>query len=244
MIAARMSSTRLPGKVLRPILGVPMLERMIERLRRCRQLDEIVIATSTSPGDDAVVDFARERSFLVERGPENDVLGRYFEVASRRGGEVVVRLTGDCPLIDPEVTDRVIAAHLAEPGAELSSNVFVRTYPRGFDTEVLSFSLLERLHRELKDPLYREHVTNFVYDYPEKFKIVSVTAPADGSDLRLCVDTEEDFKLAVSVYDALYPANPVFGAAEIAALFKARPELRGINSAVTQSKIFMRRTRA
>lgn len=244
IVAARMSSTRLPGKVLRPILGTPMLQRMMDRLRRCRQLNEIVIATSENSSDDAIVNFAREKGYLVGRGSENDVLGRYHKVASERKADVIVRLTGDCPLIDPEVTDLVIERHHASKNNDLTCNVIERTYPRGFDTEVLSWPCLDRLNRETADPLYREHVTNYVYDYQEKFNVENVTGARNHSNLRICVDTEADFELVTALYESLYPKNPNFGFREIMELIEQKPELREINAAVEQAKIFKRRTRA
>jgi spore coat polysaccharide biosynthesis protein SpsF len=238
-----MGSTRLPGKVLKPILGRPMLELMMERLERCQLLDEVVIATSDKPQDDDIAEFAKNRGYLFGRGSEGDVLGRYYQVAKERKADVVVRMTGDCPLIDPEVTDRVVERHLASKNSnDMTSNVFRRTFPRGFDTEIFSCPCLERVVQETGDPLYREHVTNYVYDYPEKFVIENVSSPVDRSDLRLCVDTEADFELVQSVFEALYPRNSSFGFREITEFLDSHPELKELNADVKQAKIFRHRT--
>ncbi len=243
IIQARMGSTRLPGKVLKPILGIPSLEHMMKRVARCKTLDEAVIATTTQPKDDVLCEFAKDKGFLFGRGSEQDVLDRYYEIAKETKAEVVVRMTSDCPLIDPEVSDRVIKRHLDAKTNDMTSNAFRKlTFPNGFDIEVLSFACLERIHKATQDPLYREHVTNFIHDYPENFVIESVEGEEDHSDLRLCVDTDEDFRLVTLIYEALYPKNPDFGYVEIYELFKKQPELKDINAEVRQTKILKRQT--
>ena len=242
IVAARMGSSRLPDKVLRPILGIPILELIVKRLQGCRLLTEVVIATSEHPRDAVIIKFAQERGFPVGAGPEQDVLGRYYKVAQSRQVDLIVRITGDCPLIDPEVTDSVIKRHLENENADFTSNVVERTFPRGFDTEVITFSCLKRLYEEAREEVYREHVTNYLYDYPEKFLIQSVTSPVDHSSLRICVDTEEDFQLVSKIYEALYRKNPHFGFNEIIQLVNDRPELKKINAVVEQKRIFLRKS--
>jgi spore coat polysaccharide biosynthesis protein SpsF len=244
IIQARMGSTRLPGKVLKPILGIFSLEHMMKRVLRCKTLDEAVIATTTQPKDDVIYQFAKERRYLVGRGSEQDVLDRYYQIAKERKADVVVRMTSDCPLTDPEISDRVVQRHLEAKTNDLTSNVFQKlTFPNGFDTEVLSFACLERIHRETEgDPLYREHVTNYIHDYPEKFVIENVADKENHSDLRLCVDTNEDFELVTRIFEALYPQNPNFGFREIYKLFQECPELKKINARVRQTKILKRQT--
>ncbi|HXV27418.1 MAG TPA: glycosyltransferase family protein [bacterium] len=241
IIQARMGSTRLPGKVLKSILGTPSLEHMMKRVARCKTLDEIVIATTVHSRDDRICEFAEDRGYLFGRGSENDVLDRYYQIARERNADAVVRMTSDCPLIDPEISDRVIQRHLEARTNDLTSNVFRKlTFPNGFDTEVISFTCLERMHRETQDPLYREHVTNYIHDFPEKFAIENVADTQDHSDLRLCVDTEEDFRLVSLIFETLHPNNADFGYREIFELFKQRPELKEINSEVRQTKILKR----
>jgi len=244
IVQTRMGSSRLPGKVLKPVLNVPILERTMERLLRVKKLDEVVIATTEDPRDEVICDFAKEKGYLWGRGSEEDVLGRYYKVAKERNADHVVRLTSDCPLIDPELTDLVISRHLASSGNDMTSNVFTRTYPRGFDTEVLSMACLERLEREAQDSIYREHVTNFIHDFPEKFQIENVSQEKDWTYLRLCVDTEEDLELITQVYKELLPSNSRFGYREIYDLFLRLPELQKINAETEQSKIFHLKNRA
>jgi len=244
IIQTRMGSSRLPGKVLKPILGVPMLERVMSRIQCCRTLDEFVIATTEQPKDDVICDFAEKKGYLWGRGSEEDVLGRYYKVAKERNADHVVRLTSDCPLIDPDITDLVINRHLNSKNNDLTSNVFTRTFPRGFDTEVLSIECFERLEREAKDLIYREHVTNFIHDFPEKFQIENVSQERDWTHLRLCVDTEEDLTLITKIYEELFPSNPRFGHREIYDLFNRKPELQKINAGIEQAKIFNVKNRA
>lgn len=244
VVQTRMGSSRFPGKVMQPILGLPMIERMMLRLSRCQKLNEIVIATTLSDQDQTIFDFAEQKGYLIFRGSEEDVLGRYYHAAWERKADAVVRLTSDCPLIDPEITDTVVARHLASCDNDLTSNVFTRTFPRGFDTEVLSFSCLKRIHEATRDPLYREHVTNYIHDFPERFRIENVNGEEDFSHLRLCVDTEADLKLINAVYEKLLPVNPNFGAKEIYTLFRAHPKLGDVNAHIQQTKIFRHKNRA
>lgn len=244
VVQARMGSSRLPGKIMRQVLGVPLLEWCMERLRRCKTLDEVVIATTRHPRDETICDFARVKKYLFTRGSEEDVLGRYYAAALERNADVVIRLTSDCPLIDPEITDRVIRRHLESKVNDVTSNVYTRTFPRGFDTEALSIRCLKTIHDIALDPIYREHVTNYIHDFPEKFRIENIENNRDRSDLRLCVDTAEDLALVEKVYEELYPLNHHFGHREIYELFERRPELRNINAHIQQAKIFRRKNRA
>jgi spore coat polysaccharide biosynthesis protein SpsF len=221
-----------------------MLQHIVERLERCSTIDEIVIATSTGPGDRVLCDFAVRQGYLFGVGSEEDVLGRYHKVAREREADVVLRLTGDCPLIDPETTDAVVRRHLAAGSNDMTSNVFTRTFPRGLDTEALSMECLDRLNREALDAIYREHVTNYIHDHPEKFKIENVCEPVDRSDLRWCVDTEDDLELVRRVYEGLYPGNEFFGMKDALRFVESHPELKTLNAHVRQAKIFRLKTRA
>lgn len=241
IVQARMGSSRLPGKILIPVLGVPVLEWCIERLRRCKRLDEVVIATTVHPRDEEVCYFAQSKGYFFSRGSEEDVLGRYYQVALERKADIVVRLTSDCPLIDPEITDHVIARHLDAKHNDMTSNVFTRTFPRGFDTEVLTHSCLERVNAITQEQIYREHVTNYIHDFPEQFRIENIENDANRSDLRLCVDTEHDLKLIRKIYEELYASSHCFGHREIYALFDRKPDLRNINACVQQAKIFKKK---
>jgi spore coat polysaccharide biosynthesis protein SpsF len=217
-LQARMSSSRLPGKVMKPILGAPMMARQIERLRRARRIGDLVVATSVEPEDAVVAECAQLLGCLAFRGSLADVLGRYAGALEQHGpADHVVRVTADCPLTDWRVIDQVIEAHL-EAGADYTSNTVKRTYPKGLDVEIVRAPLLLEAAREANDPYEREHVTPFFYFRPERFRIVQVTQGLDQNLLRWTVDTPADFVFAESVYAALYETRPDFLSEDILAL--------------------------
>jgi spore coat polysaccharide biosynthesis protein SpsF len=225
ILQARVSSRRLPGKVLMPILGRPMLERQIERLRRARRIDRLVVATSGDAGDDAIAALCGELGVDCFRGALEDVLDRFYQAARQWAAETVVRLTGDCPLADPALIEQLIELHLAG-GYDYSSNTLVRTYPDGLDAEVMSIGCLEAAWREARLPSEREHVTPFIYHRPERFRLGSLTQPRDLSGLRWVVDEPADFAFATAVYEALHPTKPDFDSADILELLERRPDIR------------------
>ncbi len=233
-----MLSTRLPGKVLRPILGRPMLALMIERLRRVQHVAAIVIATTVDPSCDAIEALARELGVGCFRGSEDDVLDRVLQAARAAEADLIVETTGDCPLIDPAVITTVLAAFLAG-GTDYAANILPATWPRGMDVQVFPRAVLERVAQLTHDPADREHVSLYIYEHPETFRLRNVVSglPADAATLRLTVDTPEDYALVTRIYEALYPDNPCFGMTEILALFAAQPELREINGAVQQKPV-------
>jgi spore coat polysaccharide biosynthesis protein SpsF len=209
ILQARMSSSRLPGKVLKDVLGAPMMARQIERLHNARLISDLCVATSTNPEDTAVADCAEDLGCLVFRGSLDDVLGRYVGALDAHGADHVVRVTADCPLADWRVVDEVIRLHL-DSGADYTSNTVERTYPKGLDVEVVKADLLRLAAAEGHDPYEREHVTPFFYRRPERFQIRQLTQGVDENLWRWTVDTPADFAFALSVYQALYPANPAF----------------------------------
>jgi spore coat polysaccharide biosynthesis protein SpsF len=203
IIQARMTSTRLPGKVLMDLAGRPMLAQQLRRIERCRSLDDIVIATTTNSTDDAVVALARAAGVRWFRGSEVDVLGRYAGAAREAGADVVVRLTADCPLIDAAVTDRVVDALTGSPEpVDYASNVVRRTYPQGLDTEALWRDTLDRVDRHAQSASSaREHVTSYIYaERPDLFVLRSVTDDTDASDLRWTVDVTADLERVRRLY--------------------------------------------
>jgi spore coat polysaccharide biosynthesis protein SpsF len=222
ILQARMSSTRLPGKVLRPILGEPMLGRQIERLGRARRLTRIVVATSSGPEDDAVAAFCAGAGVDCFRGDLDDVLGRFLGALAMFGPvETFVRLTADCPLTDPELIDQAIEAHQASR-ADYTHVQQTWSYPKGLDVEVCQTSVLRAIDRESKGA-DREHVTSFIYARPDRFRIHALNRDPPLR-YRWTVDTAEDFAFVTSVYEALYPDNPVFTTDDILAWQTRHPE--------------------
>jgi spore coat polysaccharide biosynthesis protein SpsF len=221
-----MSSTRLPGKVMAQVAGAPMIERQIERVARAGRIDRIVLATSEDPGDDALAAHVAALGVGVHRGSLDDVLGRFVGALHAYGPAAhVVRLTGDCPLADPEVIDQTIALHL-ERGTDYAANTPARrTYPRGLDVEVVRAVCLERAGREATEPYEREHVTPYFYRHPEWFAQAFLSQDADEGDLRWTVDRPDDLDLVRAVYDALYPAKPNFTSHDVRAFLRGRPDL-------------------
>jgi spore coat polysaccharide biosynthesis protein SpsF len=192
VVQARAGSTRLPGKVLMSVAGRPMLAFMLERLAGTH-VDRLVVATSTDRRDDAVAEVAAAAGVAVVRGSESDVLARFAMALDTHPADVVVRLTADCPLIDPALVDEVVAARAAA-GADYASNTIVRTYPDGLDVEVLTAGALSTAAAEATDPAEREHVTPFVYRRPERFRLVSVVGPEALGHERWTVDTADDLE--------------------------------------------------
>lgn len=219
IVQARMTSTRLPGKVMMDLAGKPMLAQQIQRLKRCATADEILIATTTNAADEPIIELARQEGLSWFRGSEHDVLGRYVGAARQAHAEVVVRITADCPLIDPEIADSVVRELIGNSSVcDYSSNVVKRTYPQGLDTEALFIDTLERVHRLASSPSSREHVTVFIYkERPDLFVCRSVSDSQDNSHLRWTVDTAEDLDLVRGLYRALDLGNKVAPYSEILA---------------------------
>ena len=200
IIQARLGSTRLPGKVLLDLAGEPMLARVVNRVRRARRVDEVVIATTTEKRDDELASLCAKRGWPCSRGSEQDVLDRYYQAALAHKADRVVRITSDCPLIDPQVIDSVIEG-IDLQQSEYSSNTIRRTYPRGLDVEAFTFATLEIAGREDKNPAWREHVTQFIVRHPERFGITQLSYDDDHSHRRWTVDTPEDFALVEKIYN-------------------------------------------
>ncbi len=207
-----MSSTRLPGKVLRPLLGQPMLARQIERVRRAEGI-ELVVATSDRPSDAPIVALCESLAVDCFRGPLDDVLERFVGAIRGRRGDPIIRITGDCPLADPVLIEEVLGRHRAG-GVDYTSNVLERHLPDGLDVEVIEREALRKASREAVDPADREHVTRYVHRRPGRFRLRSVRHAAESEDLsafRFTVDVEDDLRFVRAVYGALYPRNPRFG---------------------------------
>ena len=233
-----MRSKRLPGKVMRRILGRSMLELMIERLRRVSLIDEIVVATTSDPSCQPIADLASQVGVSCYRGSENDVLDRVLQAARSVRADVIVETTGDCPVIDPEVVDRVIKVYQSGR-VDYCSNILERTYPRGMDTQVFSVAVLEEVSRLTDDPVDHEHVSLYIYNHPEIFRLLNVRSnlPPAAAELRLTVDTFEDFELITQIYERLHSVKPAFGLSDILTLFGSEPQLPLINRNVQQQSI-------
>jgi spore coat polysaccharide biosynthesis protein SpsF len=229
VLQARVSSTRLPGKVLKPILGEPMLARQIERIQRAGRIDGLTVATSDQPADDAIAKLCASLDVDCHRGSLGDVLDRFYRAAEPHRPRHVMRLTGDCPLTDPTVLDALIDLHVAG-GFDYSSNVVRRTYPDGLDAEIFTFALLERAWREARSSREREHVTPFMYETGPDLRRGSLEDDTDRSAMRWTVDYPEDYDFACRVFEALYPGNPAFGAEDVHRLLAAHPEIAAVNA--------------
>lgn len=227
ILQARASSRRLPGKVLKPILGRPMLERQIERLRRSQRMQRLVVATSTDPSDDGIAQLCESLAIDCFRGSLEEVLDRFYQAARRHLARTVVRLTGDCPLADPIVIDQLIGLHEVA-GYDYTSNTLTRTYPDGLDAEVVEFESLETAWREATLPSEREHVTPFIYHHPERFRLGNLRQDDDLTQLRWVVDEPQDFAFISAIYGALYPGDPAFTTGDVLALLERRPDIAGM----------------
>ena len=221
-----MSSTRLPGKVLADLAGAPMILRQIERLRRCEQLQRIVVATSDQPTDDPLAARLEVAGVPVFRGSLDDVLGRFIGAIDAFGPvRTVVRLTADCPLADPQLIDETLKLHLRS-GADYTSNTPTRrSYPKGLDVEIFEAAALKIAAGETVDPYDREHVTPFLYRHPGRFQIAGLEQAADDGDVRWTVDRPDDLDFVRAVYDGLHAANPAFTSNEVRAFVAGRPDL-------------------
>jgi glutamate-1-semialdehyde 2,1-aminomutase len=222
IVQARTGSTRFPNKVMRPIGGTPMIGVLLERLSGARRLQQIVLATSDGANDGPLADYVRSLGFEVYRGSESDVLDRYYQAARWVGADVIVRITGDCPLVDAVLVDAVIAK-LEQSGADYASNVAPATYPDGLDTEAFSFVALEKAWRNARAPREREHVTLYLRECSD-FVHANLENDTDESGERWTVDEPEDFEVVAAVFDRFTPRRD-FGWHEVLALRKMQPEL-------------------
>jgi spore coat polysaccharide biosynthesis protein SpsF len=231
-----MTSTRLPGKVLQDLAGRPMLERQLERLRASRRIGEIVLAVTTNPDDDPLVALADRLGLRWHRGSEQDVLERYAGAVRAGEGDLVVRITSDCPLIDAAEVDTVIGELIERRAThDYASNMIEPTLPQGLDCEALWRDVLERMARMATSAAAREHVTWFCYgERPDLFAVHSVVRPFSAADLRFTVDTQEDLALVRRLYAELDLAERPLGIAEIIAHVRAHPELARLNAHVPQ----------
>jgi len=235
ILQARMSSSRLPGKVLAPILGRPMLARQIDRVRRSRSIDRLVVATSDRADDAPIAALCEREGVECFRGSLDDVLDRFYRCALHHRATHVVRLTGDCPLADPDLIDALVDMYLGA-NVDYASNCRPPTLPDGLDAEVFGMQALEQAWREASDPFEREHVVPFIIRRPERFRVANWTWTEDLSAMRWTVDRSEDLEFARRIFESLCPASPEFGFRDVLALIRAVPELGQINQGIQRNE--------
>ncbi|MFQ5606990.1 MAG: cytidylyltransferase domain-containing protein [Candidatus Zixiibacteriota bacterium] len=232
-VQARCGSTRLPEKILKRVLGKELLILMIERLRRVRTADTVAVLTTGCSRDDAIVELCAIHGIPCARGSENDLLDRHYQGAREFQADAVVKIPSDCPLIDPEVADRVIGRYLQRLGeVDYISNLHPATYPDGNDVEVMSFQTLETAWREANRSFEREHTTPFIWESPGRFRIGNVVWESGldySTSHRWTLDYPEDFQFVRAVYSELYVSRPEFGLADILALMEVRPDIYALN---------------
>ena len=232
-IEARMTSTRLPGKVLMEVCGEPLLSHLVRRLKEVRLIQEIVIATTTNTEDNAIEDLAKKIGASIYRGSEHDVLGRVLEAAESAKGDIIVEITGDCPIIDIEIVDQAIRMYICND-FDYVSNAVVRSYPDGMDVQVFSTKTLRKVAMATQAPDDREHVSKYIYDNPSMFRLCHLVAPGNLEDpqLGLTLDEKKDYELIKLIMENLREKNPLFGWRDIQDLLREKPDLRMINSTV------------
>ena len=236
VIQARLGSTRLPGKTMLLMNGESLLGHLLKRIRKSKHIHAVIVATTTEKKDDPIVEFAMEHGLKYYRGSEDDVLDRFYQTVGTFRLETIVRVTPDCPLLDPRVADRVIEKYLSG-SYDYVSNVLEPTYPDGFDTEVFSAGALAKAWREARLPSEREHVTAYIVKHPELFRLCNVRK--DGEDLssiRLTVDTRNDYEFISRVLEKLGMTDDIFHLEDILRVLKENPELMDINRGIGRNE--------
>lgn len=232
VIQARMSSTRLPGKVMLPLLGKPLLIRMIERVNSAKLVGDVIVATSTNADDDEIEILCNQNNLICSRGHLTDLLDRHYQVAKQFNADAVVKIPSDCPLIDPKVVDKVIEHYINSDEFDFVSNLHPATYPDGNDVEIFSFESLECAWKDATKDYEREHTTPFIWEHQDVFSVGNITWETGydfSSTHRWTIDFPEDYEFIRKVYDELYSKNPAFSLNDILTLLKQKPEIAEIN---------------
>lgn len=237
-IEARMTSSRLPGKVLSPIGGIPALEMLIGRLKGSKYLDGICVATTINVTDDPVVSLASRLNVGYFRGSESDVLGRVLNAAQSMSADIIVEITGDCPFVDPALVDRGIEEFFARD-VDYAANVITLSYAIGFDVQVFPTKILAEVAELTQDPIDRTHVSYYIYNHPERYRLYNWEAEPEcyGADLRMTLDERADLLALNKVAEALLPEHPHFSAKDVTQYLRAHPEVVAINQAVRQKEV-------
>ena len=234
IIQARMGSTRLPGKTMINICGKPILQHLIERISYCKLIDQIIVATTNKSEDDEIIQFCKKLNMIYFRGKENDVLDRYYQCAKKNQADIVIRVTGDSPFKEPDVTDKIIHEIKSDKTLDYVSNTIEPSYPIGIDIEAFRFRALETIWKYGKKPYDREHINAYLYNNQSFFKIKSVKQAIDLSHMRWTLDTKEDLEFTIAIYNKLYSPEKLFFMNDILKLLEKHPELSIINSHVKQ----------
>jgi spore coat polysaccharide biosynthesis protein SpsF len=237
IIQARMSSTRLPGKVLMPLAGKPVLDHVVSRIERCKTIHKVVVATSVDASDDAIESWCRERGVACHRGSLHDVLDRYHQAATAHQADAIVRITADCPAIDPTIVDEVVQGYL-DGGFEFFG--LAGEFPDGLDCTVFAASAIEQAWREAKLPSEREHVGPYIEHNPQLFKSGKLEKFSGLSHLRWTLDEPRDLAFLQEVFDRLYREGETFLAQDVLKLLDAEPELVGINSNIIRNEGYLK----
>lgn len=240
LVQARVGSTRLPGKILKEICGKTILHHEIDRLKKCKEIDEIVIATTDKEDDDKIVNEAKKLSVKYFRGSENDVLSRFYYSAKENNADIIVRVTSDCPCIDFEILDKMLIyfkEKYKEKQVDYLSNTIKRTYPRGYDIEIFTFSALEKSYINAKKEYEREHVTPYIYDKTNNFLKLSFENKEDYSEYRVTLDTIEDFIVIKNIFENLYYKNPYFKLNDVVQYLNNNLHIVDINKHIEQKKL-------
>ena len=233
-----MGSTRLPGKVFMDLEGEPMLVRVVNRVGRAATLNSVIVATTVEPADDQIAEFCADRGWPCFRGSQDDVLDRYYKAAVAHKVDAIVRITSDCPLIEPVVVDRVVEKfriNQTEIDYVTNSRLAPLTFPRGFDTELMSFEALKRAWTEAKEPSEREHVTLYIYRHPEIFNIYKLDNDVNYSYMRWAIDTKEDLEFVRCIYEHF--GHDRFSWQEVLAVLEQHPEWLEINQHIRQKEV-------
>lgn len=236
IIQARLGSTRLPRKIFLPLSNIPILSHVYSRISNSKLINQIVIATTDLSGDDLIEKFCEENNINFYRGSSDDVLSRYYFAAKKFNADIILRITSDCPLIDPKIVDAIIIK-LLNNNFDYASNVLKRTFPRGYDAEVFTFQTLENAFKLAKENYEREHVTPFIYNHPELFTLFNYENEIDYSNYRLTIDTKEDYELLQIIFDSLYSQNNIFNLQDVIEFLQKNPKLVQINQHIEQKKL-------
>lgn len=234
-IEGRMASSRLPGKTMAPIMGRPILALLIERMKRAKLVNEIIVATTDRPEDWVIQEMAEFMGVRCFRGSNDDVLDRVLKANQQYGSDLIVEVTADCPLLDPILVDMVVQKAL-ETGCDYVANNLKLTYPRGLDVRAFPTKTLAQVASITSDPADREHVSLYIYEHPDRYQVMNLESdlPQRWHGARLTVDTPEDFQVVKTVFENLYPRDPTFGLSDIIAFLERRPELLEINRDIRQ----------